>query len=34
MKVMLSGLRPGQTYRVVVPDSATVMGVTSASIIA
>jgi serine protease len=34
MKVTLSGLRPGQTYRVVVPDSATVMGVTSASIIA
>jgi serine protease len=34
MKVTLTGLRPGQSYRVVVPDSATVMGVTSASIIA
>jgi serine protease len=34
MKVTLTGLRPGQTYRVVVPDSATVMGATSASIIA
>ncbi|MEU4622160.1 S8 family peptidase [Actinoplanes sp. NPDC023801] len=34
MKVSLTGLRPGQTYRVVVPASATVMGFTSASITA
>ncbi|GIE33030.1 hypothetical protein Ait01nite_060750 [Actinoplanes italicus] len=34
MKVTLTGLRPGQTYRVVVPENTTIMGVTSASIVA
>jgi serine protease len=34
MRIDLTGLRPGQTYRVVVPDSATILGITSAPIVA
>ena len=33
-RVTVTGVTPGQTYRVVVPGSAKIAGVTSASIVA